>query len=252
MNAFGQVGVNWDVTSGAKSGIEPGVVFRSVRQALVGLACAFLLAGAASAQGIYTCVDSKGRRITADRPIAECTDRVQRELSNTGTVKREIGPSLTAQERAVAEEKEKAAAELAARENENRRRDRALLLRYPSRPVHEQERAKALAQIEEVIQASNKRTEQLAEQRVSIDAEMEFYIKDPKKAPLALKRRIEENDKSVAVQKSFIVEQDEEKKRVGQRFDEELVKLKQLWAMTSGGAANTAAAVPAAKTAPKP
>jgi hypothetical protein len=218
------------------------------RNAAIAAGC-LLLAGAATAQGIYTCIDGQGRRITADRPIAECTDRVQRELSRTGTTKREIGPSLTAQERVVAEEKQKAAAELAARETENKRRDRALLLRYPNRAVHDDERIKALAQIEEVIQASNKRTEQLVEQRGVVDQEMEFYAKDPKKAPLALKRRIEENDKSLAVQKSFIAEQDQEKKRVNQRFDEELGKLKQLWAMAGVPAGSAAAA---SKTAAKP
>ena len=146
---------------------------------------ALIFSGAAAAQGIYTCTDSNGRRITADRPIAECTDRTQRELSNTGTVKREIGPSLTARERAAQEEKEKAAREVAERETENKRRDRALLLRYPSRNVHEQERATALAQIEEVIKAASKRTSELAEQRATINLEMEFYAKDPSKAPFA-------------------------------------------------------------------
>jgi hypothetical protein len=33
------------------------------------------------------------------------------------------------------------------------------------------------------------------------------------------------------VQKKFIQDQEQEKKRVNVRFDEELVKLKQLWAM---------------------
>ena len=63
-----------------------------------------------------------------------------------------------------------------------------------------------------------------------------------------MKRRIEESDKSMAVQKRFIAEQDQEKKRVNMRFDEELVKLKPLWAL-AGGAANGDAS--AAKTAVK-
>lgn len=185
----------------------------------------------AAAQNIYTCVDGKGRKITADRPIAECTDRTQQELNRSGTVKRVVGPSLTAQERAVQEEKDKLAAEARAREAEDKRRDRALLLRYPSRAVHDQERVTALAQVDEVIKASNKRTAELAEQRKAIQAELEFYAKDPSKVPPSLKRKLEENDHSSAVQKKFIQDQEQEKKRVNQRFDEELVKLKQLWAM---------------------
>lgn len=232
------------------------VLFRAMYAKLtrVGLAVGLIGGFCASvpAQSIYTCVDAKGRKITADRPIAECTDRTQRELSKTGIVRREIGPSLTAQELAAQEAKDKFTQEASARDAENKRRDRALLLRYPSRAVHDQERATALAQIDEVIKAANKRTGELAEQRRTIDSELEFYAKDASKAPLALKRRVEENDKSADVQKRFIAEQDLEKKRVNTRFDEELVKLKPLWAMAGGAATGiptgeTSVAKPVAK-----
>jgi len=189
------------------------------------------LGGHAAAQGIYSCVDGKGQKITADRPIVECLDRTQQELTRSGLVKRQLGPSLTAHERAEQEQKERLAAEQRAREAEDKRRDRALLLRYPSRSVHDQERSTALSQVDEVIKASSKRTVELAEQRQAIQVELEFYVKDPSKAPPALTRRIAENDNSAAVQKRFIAEQNQEKQRINQRFDEELVKLKQLWAL---------------------
>lgn len=183
-----------------------------------------------SLQGIYTCVDSTGRKITSDRPIAECMDRVQREINPSGTVRRVLPPQLTPPERAALEEKEKIAAEARAREAEEKRRDRALLLRYPTRDLHDKERAEALSQVGEVIKASNKRSQELAEQRKAINADLEFYKATPGRAPASLKRRLDENDSSVAMQKRFIVEQDAEKKRVNQRFDEELAKLKPLWA----------------------
>lgn len=208
---------------------------------IVGLAGLTLLSGA-SAQEIYTCIDANGRTLTADRPIAECTDRTQRELSRSGLVKRQIGPSLTAHEQAAQEEKERRAAEVRAREAEDRRRDKALLLRYPTRAVHDQERAAALLQIDEVIKASNKRRGELADQRKTLAEEMEFYAKDPSRAPAPLKRRLEENNASVAVQQKFIADQEQEKKRVNLRFDEELVKLKQLWPLASPAAPGSAAA----------
>jgi hypothetical protein len=40
---------------------------------------------------------------------------------------------------------------------------------------------------------------------------------------------VEESDSNMAVQKRFIADQDAERRRVNQRFDEELGKLKQLW-----------------------
>lgn len=191
------------------------------------------MTGVVAAQDIYTCVDGRGRTITADRPIAECTDRTQRELSRSGLVKRQLGPTLTAHEQAAQEEKTKLALEVRAREAEEKRRDRALLQRYPARAAHDQERIAALAQIDEVIKAASKRTVELGEQRRSLASEMEFYAKNPSRAPSVLKHRLEENDNSVLVQKKFIAEQEQEKRRVNQRFDEELVRLKQLWALVS-------------------
>ena len=206
-------------------------LFSLLLPALAGLA---VFAGiAVAAQDIYSCVDAKGRTLTADRPIPECTDRTQRALSPSGMVQRQIGPSLTAHEQAAQDEKDRRAAELRARQAEDRRRDKALLLRYPTPEVHDRERAAALLQIDEVIKASSKRRGELADQRKSLGGELEFYLKDPSRAPASLKRRLEENEGSVAVQQRFIADQEQEKKRVNQRFDEELAKLRQLWALAN-------------------
>lgn len=182
-------------------------------------------------QGVYTCIDAKGRRLTSDRPIAECTDREQRVLNPSGTVKTKVGPTLTAQERAALEVKEKSKQEEQARANEEKRRDRALLIRYPDKAVHDKERAEALAQIGVVRQAAVNRGEELLRQRTAILAEMEFYKKDPNKAPPAVRRQVDEVAQSLAIQSRFIAEKDLELKRVNARFDEELVRLRRLWAM---------------------
>jgi hypothetical protein len=179
--------------------------------------------------GVYTCVDAKGRKLTADRPIPECTDREQKILNPSGTVKAKVGPALTAQERLELEQKEKRELEERNRTAEEKRRDRALLTRYPNKGVHDQERKEALAQIAVVIQAAKHRLDELAKQRVAIDAEMEFYKKDPSKAPPYLRRQLEDNTQSQAVQRRFLGEQDGEIKRVNARFDEEAVRLSQLW-----------------------
>ena len=76
------------------------------------------MASAVAQSGIYSCLDAKGRTITADRPIAECTDRTQRELSSSGLLKRQMGPSLTAHEQAAQDEKTKQAADIRARQAE--------------------------------------------------------------------------------------------------------------------------------------
>ena len=202
--------------------------------AAVGVILACMCAGGwaqtpPSAGGVYTCIDAKGRKLTADRPIPECTDREQKILNPSGTVKARVGPTLTAQERADLEIKEKREIEERSRTADEKRRDRALLTRYPSKTIHDQERQEALTQIGVVIQAAKNRLEELIKQRAAVDAEMEFYKNDPSKAPAYVRRQIEENIQSQAVQRRFIGEQEGEIKRLNARFDDELVRLRQLW-----------------------
>lgn len=181
-------------------------------------------------QGIYTCTDAKGRKLTSDRPIPECADREQRVLNPSGTVKTIVGPSLTGPERAALEARQRREAEERARQAEEKRRERALLTRYPNQAAHDKERAEALAQISVVRQAALNRVKELERQRKELDNELEFYASDPAKVPPSLKRLVDENAQSMAVQERFIADQDAEMARVNARFDEELAKLQQLWA----------------------
>ena len=200
--------------------------------------------------GIYTCVDRNGRRLTADRPIAECLDREQRELGPSGIVRRQIGPSLTEQERAAQEAQRRKEAEARARELEERRRERVLTARYPDKATHDVERAAAIQMVDDVTATAEKRLVELAQQRKAFDVEMEFYKKDPSKAPMSLRRKIAENEESIAEQQRFIAGQDQEKRRVHQRFDVELAQLRKLWDAQrmplSGATPASDAAAPAA------
>jgi hypothetical protein len=186
--------------------------------------------GGPSVTGIYTCTDAKGRTITADRPVADCSDREQIQLNPSGTVKRKVDPTYSARELAEREDRERQAQQVAARQLEERRRERALLVRYPNAEAHDRERAEALVQIDVVIQAAKKRLDELAEDRKKIDDELEFFKSDPAKAPDSVRRKLDDNMTSVAVQKRFIGEQEDEKKRVNARFDEERTRLVPLWA----------------------
>jgi hypothetical protein len=213
---------------------------------------ALLLGGAlwstAQAQqpGIYTCVDAQGRRHTSDRPIVACLDREQQQLGSTGIVRKTLPPSYTAEERAKIDAQRKQEEEQRSRLQEEKRRERALMIRYPNQGVHDKERAEALAQIDEVIGAVNKREVALVAQRKDINVELEFYQGDVNKAPNWLKRKIEDNEKQMVVQKRFLDEQVQEKQRLNARFDEELVKLRQLWT-AAGGSRTGVGAAPASR-----
>ncbi len=207
------------------------------------------MGAAAASDSIYTCIDAKGRRLTADRPIADCIDREQTELSPGGLQRRKIGPTLTAAERAAQEEQEKRQQEGRARLEEERRRERALVARFPSREVHDKERADALALVDSVTAAAQRRTQELQKQRKFLDGEVEFYQLDPSRMPAKLKRQLDEVDTQLAAQKRFVVDQDVEKVRVNARFDEELTRLKVLWAQQAVLVPPAAAHAPASRPA---
>ena len=186
-------------------------------------------ARAQTTPGIYTCTDAKGHRLTSDRPIPECLDREQRELSQTGATKRILGASLTADERAREEAKQQQEAAIKAKANEERRKDRALISRYPSPRLHAEERGKQLAQVDEVIASIHLRTQDLQKQRETLNLEMEFYKNNPSKAPAWLVRRLEDNQQQQEGQLKLVAAQAQEKQRINARFDEELLRLKTLW-----------------------
>ncbi|MBI5276897.1 MAG: DUF4124 domain-containing protein [Burkholderiales bacterium] len=204
------------------------------------------MAGGAWAQAsIYTCVDAKGRRLTSDRPIIDCLDREQQELTATGTVKRVLKPSMTAEEAAADEERQRKANEERMRAAEEKKRARALLSRYPDRAAHDRERAQQLAQVDVVINSSHKRTEELEAERRKLLVEAEFFKDDKSKIPPALKRQLEQNEQAAAAQKRFIDNQSGEKQRINARFDDELVKLRVIWADVAKAAGSKAAAASA-------
>ena len=198
---------------------------------LVGLCSAVLAqSGSNTPASIYSCVDKLGRKLTSDRPIADCIDREQRELGPSGTVRRVIGPTLTDHERAAAEVQRRKVQDERYRIIEERRRERVLTARYPDQATHDTERAAALALVDEVSDAAAKRIIDLRQQRKALDLEMEFYRKDPAKAPMNLRRQLAENDEGVQEQQRFLAAQDQEKNRINRRFDAELLQLTRLWA----------------------
>lgn len=215
---------------------------KEMRCGCVGLLLA-LVAGPLHAQspesGIYSCVDGKGRRLTSDRPIPECLDREQKLHNPSGTVKATIGPSLTAAEREAIAAREREQAMLRERQAEEKRRERMLLMRYPTQAMHEKERNETLANIDKLRVAAVNYAQDLVRQREKLLEEMEFYKKDPDKAPALLRQQLEDNQLSQAIQARIIAIQDAEIDKINARFDEERAQLIRLWPPAPRGAEAT-------------
>lgn len=182
------------------------------------------------ASGIFVCTDARGRTITADRPIPDCADRLQRELNPGGTLRRTLEPEYSPRERAEREARAREAAAQASRTNDERRRERALLMRFPTAAVHDQNRQEAMRQIDVLVETARNRIVELVRERQPLLGELEFYRKDPSKVPVQLRQKLQDNDDSVAAQNRFIAAHEEERARVAARFDDERRRLNVLWA----------------------
>lgn len=204
-----------------------------------------------AASQVFTCVAASGRTLTSDRLIGECMDREQRVLSREGLLLRIVPPSLTAEERAARDARERrAAAEKEARA-EAVRRDRVLLQRYPDVDVHQKAREAALADVRASMSQSAKRQKELADERKPLLEEAEFYKGKP--LPSKLRQQLDANEAASDAQRDVQHNQTAELDRVNRVFDVELARLRRLWAGAAPGTLGpatpevaTATAVPAA------
>jgi hypothetical protein len=184
-------------------------------------------APAKSAAGIYTCIDDKGRRLTADRPIPECSHREQQVLNSDGSLRSVHPATLTTEERAEKEAKERAAAEARAAQFDAVRRDRNLTARYPTEAAHRRAREAALDTVRTAIKASEARLRDLAAERKPLLDEAEFY--KGKALPPKLRAAIDANDAAQEAQRGSAAYQEAEVVRIDKLYDAELERLRKLW-----------------------
>lgn len=177
--------------------------------------------------GIYTCVDDKGNKLTSDRPIPACIAREQRVLNRDGSLRRIVPPTLSADERADVEARERAAASVRAAQADAVRRDRNLMNRFPNEAAHRKAREAALDTVRVAIKATEQRQAELTAARKPLEEEAEFYR--GKTLPLKLKQQIDANDAAVDAQRSAAQNQEAEMVRINRLYDNELSHLRQLW-----------------------
>ena len=215
----------------------PALLFSPSRLALAALAVGQLCflpvdVAAQSARpisGTYVCVDARGNALSSDRPIPACADREQRVLSPSGVVRARILPPQTPAERAEAQARQRAEAEGRAQEQEARRMERALLMRYPNEQAHTRERSEALLRVQAAVDLAHQRITSLQADQRKLDEEMEFYRKDPARAPAPLRAQQAQITRGLEEQQRFIDAQQAERERIEQRFDDELQRLRLLW-----------------------
>ena len=229
-----------------------GIYFNPLAR-LAGLGWVIVGCASSAAASIYSCTDAAGRRLTSDRPIVECTGREQRVLNADGSVKAVLAPTLSSDERADKEARERDAATERAARQDAMRRDRNLLARFPDEAAHHKAREAALDDMRKSVLVSKGRVALFTAERKSLMDEAEFYT--AKTMPGKLKALLDANDASTEAQRSLIQNQQAEVVRINMLYDAELARLRNLWAGVQPGSVGvvtpsgpaTAGSVPAAK-----
>ena len=200
------------------------------------------------AKGIYTCTTADGRKLTGDRPIPECTTREQRVLNPDGSQRATLPPFLSPEERAAKEAADRRATAERIAQLDAIRRDRTLMLRYPTEAAHQRTRNAALDDSNKAMRMSERRIKDLNAERKPLLDEAEFYKGRP--LPAKLKQMLDANDASIEAQQVLIENQKAELVRINKTFDAELARLKKLWAGATPGSLPPLGELP--PTAPPP
>jgi hypothetical protein len=178
---------------------------------------------------IYRC-EIDGKKVTRDRPIAECRDRVQYLLNSDGSVARAVQPTLTVEERERQEQAEREREIREARLKQEARVDRNLMQLYPNEIAHRKARDKALADFQQSVKTIEARIATLKKDREPLELERQFYDPVGKPLPFALKTKIDANEASQNAQKELVQGQQGEVARLNAAYDIELMRLRKLWA----------------------
>lgn len=188
------------------------------------------LPGWVGAQGIYTCVDANGRRLVSDRPIPDCLDRVQKELGSSGVVKRQIVPS-THQSTQESPPINKVASDPGKDKTlREQRQQRALLDRYSSEAIHNEERKRALQTIDQSIAQTQQQLSERSATSKELMGQVVALKSKSQPLPRTLQMSVDETNQSIALLKGVLDERQQERSRTNERFDEELALLRKLWA----------------------
>jgi hypothetical protein len=161
---------------------------------------------ATSAQGaneFYCCHDpNSGRRVCGDTLPEQCRGRAYRVLDSGGNIVKEVGPPLTAEQKAeqALENRKKKKQEEADREL--RRRDQALLDTYTTPEDIDLAQKKAEADVNFAILATISRIDAVQTKRKKFADEAEFYKK--KTLPPDLERELRALDHEIRLQQELL------------------------------------------------
>jgi hypothetical protein len=175
---------------------------------------------------IFSCIGPNGKPMTGDRELTGCVGD-QFEHGPDGARRRVVPPQRSDIDRSADDDRRRQAEADAKAKAAQDRQDRQLVLKYPDPPAVEAARKSEVATTQEAIHKTEERIRDLKAKRKPLLEEDEFY--NEKTRPGKLKADLDANDAALAAQASIRLNQEQELKRINAKWDETLVRLKELW-----------------------
>lgn len=199
---------------------SPGIANNTVSMPKRLLAPLLLLTSLTAQAGgeFYCCQDpGNGRRICGDTLPDVCRGRAYRLLDSGGNVIKEVGPPLTAEEKAqqAAENRRRKQQEEADREQ--RRRDQALLDTYAVPQDIDAAQRKAETDVNLALQAAQAKIDAARKKRKKFEAEAEFYKK--KALPPELEKELNAIDHEIRLQHELLGIKQNEFQTIKSKYD---------------------------------
>ena len=207
-----------------------------MRKLLPPLLLLLLLPTIGAAGEFFCCQDpGSGRRVCGDSLPAQCRGQAYRILDSTGNVVKEVGPPLTAEQKAeqAAEKRRNKEREEAAREQ--RRKDQALLDTYAVPQDIDAAQRKAESDVNLAIQGAQTSIEAARTKRRKFEAEAEFYKK--KAMPPRLEKDLRAIDHEIKVQQELVDVKQRELEVIRAKYEADRKRYFELTGRTSAGAA---------------
>ena len=162
-----------------------------------------LAPGAQAAGEFYCCQDpASGRRVCGDTLPAQCRGQAYRILDSGGNVVREVGPPLTAEQKAEQAAEARRRKQMEEEARELRRKDQALLDTYATPQDIDLAQGKAERDVRSAISNAEASIEASRVKRQKYEAEAEFYKKTT--LPAQLQKELRTLDHEIKVQQELI------------------------------------------------
>ncbi len=194
----------------------------------------------------YCCPDAaSGRSICGDTLPEQCRGRAYRVIGNSGNVIKEVGPPLSAEQKAeqAAEARRKKQIDDAAREQ--RYKDQALLDTYAMPQDIDLAQSKAERDVNLAIQDTQARIDEARSKRKKFEAEAEFYKK--KSMPADLTKELRTLEHEIKIQQELLEVKKREFDTIKAKYDADRKRYYEVTKRPPTAAPSNGAATPAAR-----